>query len=345
MPGRPNRAVAITLGLIAGGAAVAVGVPLSTGLTMSSSPVAAAATGSSSPGSSGGASAQSPAATANAAPPASIPSPAVAGATIPSATMVAPSAAPSTSQLPATEAGPTGLPTTGAAAGELVTTGGPTPAATTAALAATVVKPVLPVRAGSVGADVTAVQQRLSWLGYRIKDTELATATFGRTTQQAVKSFQGKWSQRATGVVSKPTWAELKRKSGTVGSLPAACTSVRAALCVDKDQKVLRWVRDGVVALTVDTRFGPEYSAALRTREGIFTVYRKSRDHVSSKYHTSMPFAMFFSGGQAVHYSPYFARDGYAGNSHGCVNVRDYQAIKKLFDRVAIGTRVVIYQS
>ena len=33
----------------------------------------------------------------------------------------------------------------------------------------------------------------------------------------------------------------------------------------------------------------------------------------------SMPFAMFFSGGQAVHYSPDFAAVGYAGASHGCV--------------------------
>ncbi len=58
-----------------------------------------------------------------------------------------------------------------------------------------------------------------------------------------------------------------------------------------------------------------------------------------------MPFAMFFSGGQAVHYSPDFAANGYNGASHGCVNVRDYNAIAGLYDRVPLGTKVVIYWS
>ena len=58
-----------------------------------------------------------------------------------------------------------------------------------------------------------------------------------------------------------------------------------------------------------------------------------------------MPFAMFFSGGQAVHYSPDFAAVGYAGASHGCVNVRDYQAVAGLFEQVQVGDRVVVYWS
>jgi lipoprotein-anchoring transpeptidase ErfK/SrfK len=58
-----------------------------------------------------------------------------------------------------------------------------------------------------------------------------------------------------------------------------------------------------------------------------------------------MPFAMFFSGGQAVHYSPDFAAVGYSGASHGCVNTRDYDGIAALFDLVAIGDKVVVYWS
>ena len=41
-----------------------------------------------------------------------------------------------------------------------------------------------------------------------------------------------------------------------------------------------------------------------------------------------MPYAMFFSGGQAVHYSPDFAARGYNGASHGCVNVRNLGGIQ-----------------
>jgi lipoprotein-anchoring transpeptidase ErfK/SrfK len=113
-------------------------------------------------------------------------------------------------------------------------------------------------------------------------------------------------------------------------------------LCIDKSSNSLRWVVDGNVLVTVDVRFGRE---GMETREGQFAVSYKSRDHVSSIYDTSMPFAMFFSGGQAVHYSPDFAANGYNGASHGCVNVRDYGAIASLFDQVNIGDRVVVYWS
>ena len=56
-----------------------------------------------------------------------------------------------------------------------------------------------------------------------------------------------------------------------------------------------------------------------------------------------MPYAMFFSGGQAVHYSADFAKNGYNGASHGCVNVRDKGAIASLFDQVGTGDKVAVY--
>jgi lipoprotein-anchoring transpeptidase ErfK/SrfK len=89
-------------------------------------------------------------------------------------------------------------------------------------------------------------------------------------------------------------------------------------------------------------RFGGEYTP---TREGTFSVQYKSRDHVSSLYDTPMPFAMFFSGGQAVHYSPDFAANGYNGASHGCVNVRDRATVAWLFDQVRLGDKVIVYRS
>jgi lipoprotein-anchoring transpeptidase ErfK/SrfK len=101
-------------------------------------------------------------------------------------------------------------------------------------------------------------------------------------------------------------------------------------------------VVDGTVVKTVDVRFG---SSSTPTREGTYSVYFKSRDHVSRLYDSSMPFAMFFSGGQAVHYSSDFAATGYGGASHGCVNVRDYDAVAWLFDQVRVGDQVVVYWS
>ena len=92
----------------------------------------------------------------------------------------------------------------------------------------------------------------------------------------------------------------------------------------------MRWVIDGKVQLTMDARFGSTVNDT-PTREGLFHVYFMNADHVSKLYGTAMPYAMFFSGGQAVHYSSDFATVGYYGASHGCVNIRDYDGVKWLF--------------
>ena len=111
-------------------------------------------------------------------------------------------------------------------------------------------------------------------------------------------------------------------------------------VCVSKTTRKLVWVVNGKALYTMDVRFG---SDELPTGEGTFSVFWKSRDHVSTIYHTAMPFALFFNGGQAVHFSPDFAAVGYSGASHGCVNLRDYNGAKWLFDQVNVGDRVVIY--
>jgi lipoprotein-anchoring transpeptidase ErfK/SrfK len=142
----------------------------------------------------------------------------------------------------------------------------------------------------------------------------------------------------------EPTAAELanaKPDPADGAPLDPRCLTGHT-ICVDKTSSSLRWVVDGKVKMTVDARFG---GVGHRTREGLFHVERKSRDHVSSLYDTSMPFAMFFSQGQAVHYSPDFAAHGYDGASHGCVNVRDYDGVAWLFDQVSLGDKVVVYWS
>ena len=58
-----------------------------------------------------------------------------------------------------------------------------------------------------------------------------------------------------------------------------------------------------------------------------------------------MPYAMFFSGGQAVHYSPDFAARGYNGASHGCVNVRNLSADPvRCSAQVRVGDKVIVYR-
>lgn len=123
--------------------------------------------------------------------------------------------------------------------------------------------------------------------------------------------------------------------------MPAACAKGRV-VCIDKTTKTVDWVVNGQLRLTMDARFG---SARTPTRDGTFTLYRKSEKHVSRLYGISMPFTLFFDGGQAVHYSADFAKRGYKGASRGCVNTRDRASMKKLFHAARIGDRVHVYSS
>lgn len=199
----------------------------------------------------------------------------------------------------------------------------------------------IPLRTGAVGWRVRHVQERLVWLGYGISAANLENERMGESTTAAVKEFQAKFGFRPTGVVGPGTYELLDAIAGKVDRLPQDCLGART-ICIDKAQRLVRLVEKGKVVLTLDARFG---FVGAETREGTFRIQRKSRDHTSSLYRTWMPFALFFSGGQAVHYSPYFARDGYNGGSHGCVNLRDFGQARWLFDRVPLGTPVHVYRS
>ena len=208
--------------------------------------------------------------------------------------------------------------------------------------------------AGDRGPAVRDLQARLrqiAWFFGNVGDS------WDTQTTAAVKGFQDKREIAVTGYVDRRTLDRLHQMTRTptadelANRLPGdlhtdarldpRCLTGRA-MCIDKQSSTIRWVVDGKVLRTMAVRFGASYSP---TREGLFHVGWKSRDHVSHLYHSSMPFAMFFSGGQAVHYSSDFAARGYAGASHGCVNVRDYAGIQWLFDQVNVGDKVVIYWS
>lgn len=178
------------------------------------------------------------------------------------------------------------------------------------------------------------------------------TAYYGPVTADAVSAFQKDRGLPRTGETDVVTWERLLARtdeptrdelypptSQTMEKPDPRCTEGRV-LCVSKRSDTLRWMKDGEVLAAMDVRFGSQYTP---TREGVFEVFLKSRHHVSTLYDTPMPYAMFFSGGQAVHYSADFAANGYAGASHGCVNVRDEGKIAKLFGDVRVGDKVVVY--
>ena len=191
---------------------------------------------------------------------------------------------------------------------------GITTAATAAPTSAAAASEVL-FEHGDQSSGVRIIQARLRQIDFYDGDV---TGSFDDKTRTAVRKFQKKEGLPVTGAVDRPTLrtlvnrtdaptqAELTNQPPPPQDVDRRCLTGRV-LCVDKTTSTLRWVVDGRVKTSLAARFG---GPSTPTREGAFQVFRKSRDHVSSLYDTPMPFAMFFSGGQAVHYSPDFAANG-----------------------------------
>jgi len=217
--------------------------------------------------------------------------------------------------------------------------------------------PVVPVRwqLDDNGDEIRALEARLVQLDRM--PARWVDSSYGTETVKGVRGYQQHIGVAVTGSVDERTWLELKgdtrtpkraelypprpKPTAASAALDERCLTGRV-ICVDKTTRQLSWVIDGKVQRRMDVRFGSEFTP---TREGVFTVYRMSANHVSNLYGSSMPYAMFFSRGQAVHYSSDFAARGYAGASHGCVNTRDKAAVAALFAAVHVGDTVVVHRS
>ncbi|MCX2184481.1 L,D-transpeptidase family protein [Streptomyces sp. SKN60] len=226
-----------------------------------------------------------------------------------------------------------------------------TPSTGTPSATATTAPPTgrILMKDGDENAQVRELQARLRQIGYFDR---APTGFYGTMTGGAVKGFQKKrelpqtgsvdettW-QRLVGMTRKPTAAELRPATSNKLDTPDPRCMTGRVMCISKESRTLAWMIDGKVVSSFDVRFGSENTP---TREGEFKVEWKAREWTSTIYHTPMPYSMFFSRGQAVHYSADFAARGYNGASHGCVNVRDKAKLAVLFDQVKVGDKVVVH--
>ncbi|ADB30108.1 ErfK/YbiS/YcfS/YnhG family protein [Kribbella flavida DSM 17836] len=186
-----------------------------------------------------------------------------------------------------------------------------------------------------LGATTTAV----ALLGVGVLTAGPATAA------QAAPAVAPKVAPKAT--APQPKAPAAKKPAGKNVLVPGKlrldkrCMTGRI-ICMNKKTRKLAFLYNGKLLATGDVRFGGPRTP---TRNGSFKVYRKSKNHVSSIYKSPMPYAMFFSGGQAVHYSADFKARGYNGASHGCANMRDKKKIAWIFARVKIGDKVLVYNA
>lgn len=195
------------------------------------------------------------------------------------------------------------------------------------------------LRIGDTGVGVRDVQTRLNTLGILVPVTGVYSEATARGVARFNEKFRG-YEYMENKTMNLKAWGELKKASAKGDRVPSVCKRKAAAICISKRQKVVRYYKKGKLVTALDARFG---GPGNRTRNGNFKIFRKVWNDFSSEYKTPMPYSMYFSGGQAVHYSMFFNAVGYNGASHGCVNTRDKAGIKKLWRQVKIGTFARVY--
>lgn len=228
---------------------------------------------------------------------------------------------------------------------------------------------------GDTGPKVDEIQAMLFRVGL-LRLTQ-RTGTYDPATTAAVKQFQ---QQRgispATGIVDDVTYQHLLTAYRAAGTptlqqkkvtrkvaqpipkptpppvavpdvvkyqLNSKCDDEAKVICADQSRRKVWYLENGKVVKQFDARFG---AASTPTRNANWRITRKVRDEVSYLYNlVPMPFSMYFSGGQAFHYSADFAAIGWnnsRGGSHGCINLRDYSGAEWMFNRVPVGTLAIV---
>lgn len=200
-----------------------------------------------------------------------------------------------------------------------------------------------PIGPESDASEISGMQRRLAWTGLDIAET----GSWDGATTAALARFQAKQRLRRSRVADAETVARLIRVARD-GSLDPRCMGAGITLCVDKSQKITRYVRNGQVIEWMDSNFGPErgdpkFGQYSISREGEFRVFWKSVDSISVLYGTPLPYYMAFSGGEGFHYSKYFDESDYSDTSMGCVITNDLGKAQWFYANTPMKTKVVVY--
>ncbi|HKN97030.1 MAG TPA: L,D-transpeptidase [Pseudonocardiaceae bacterium] len=136
----------------------------------------------------------------------------------------------------------------------------------------------------------------------------------------------------AVGVAAASCAAWMVASPATANAATMPCSSAARA-CVDLATQEAWLAHDGkVVYGPVKVRTG---RPSFPTAPGTFHVSYKDRDHVSSVYHTPMPYSVFFNGGDAFH------EGSLAVSSHGCVHLSHAAAVR-FYDTLHTGDEVQV---
>ena len=223
------------------------------------------------------------------------------------------------------------------AAGLLTGVSAVTPLTEPAAAASYVSKKYTSPKKGETNPGVKALQRRL--VAAKMLNRKWVNGHFNTKTENGVKRFQKKYDLKADGKVTRKVWNLLVKKTGKV--------KITRAETEDQDRQAVQDRRAGCCASTrpgascttsrsprSSRPWTPASAAPVRGPGRARSACSGRTAHwTSTIYDSPMPYSMFFSGGQAVHYSSDFKARGYCGCSHGCVNIRAKSTIRYVFKR------------
>jgi len=216
------------------------------------------------------------------------------------------------------------------------------------------------LRAGSTGAAVPLLQKALHLNGFRDYYQSPYSQYFDALTGRGLLTWEranvGKAGVVADAAVTvgSPEWLLLITQQSDyvppappkpVIEAPAVCFQKANIVCASKKEQLIRYFESGSLVMTIPARYGrPGYD----TPTGTWTVKIKDPNAISYAFdNASMPYSLEYDleRGIYIHYSYAWAAAGdgpYVG-SHGCINIKDWNAIKTLFYRAPIGTTVHVY--
>jgi lipoprotein-anchoring transpeptidase ErfK/SrfK len=140
-------------------------------------------------------------------------------------------------------------------------------------------------------------------------------------------------SMAAAGLVALGSAAALMVAVPATANAATMPCARAARACVDLSAQEAWLAHNGKVTYgPVKVRTG---RAGFPTARGTFHVTFKDRDHVSSVYHSPMPYSVFFNGGDAFH------EGSLAVSSHGCVHLSRAAAVK-FYDTLHVGDEVQV---
>lgn len=193
----------------------------------------------------------------------------------------------------------------------------------------------LPDSTTVLGVPVEQIQKNLTAAGATVRPT----GVWDTSTQQGWLWFTTKFTLWPTANVTSAKLSRLQEIAARA-DIPRACKTSGTVICADKGLKVLRLMRNGTQIDSTDAVFGIGKYA---TRPGTHRVHAKDRFLISDLSGTPMPYSLFFSRGQAIHYSKAFSRRGYEIGTLGCVAIGDKAFAKRLYTMSSVGQKVVVH--